>query len=149
MRQTKIPTKKNLKPIDIDLHFKYRCSNSKCGYEHWLSLQETKTSNFKIVCDCGLVLKPKKIKNIKVCYEKIEQTPISESPTLTESSVDASNKIPVDLQEKSVKLLIKHGFTLDESLQLTQRAYSKNPVNTPSQFIRYIISNLGELDEHN
>ena len=62
---------KNQKPISLDVHLKYRCPNNNCGYEHWLSLLETQTKNFKIVCDCGTVFKPKKIKTLKIIYDEL------------------------------------------------------------------------------
>lgn len=69
---------KNQKPISLDVHLKYRCPNHNCGYEHWLSLLETQTQNFKIVCECGSVFKPKRINKIKVIYKdnkkKIHET---------------------------------------------------------------------------
>jgi len=141
--------KKNLKPIDIDVHFKYRCPKSDCGCEHWLSLKETKTKNFKIVCHCGLVLKPKKIHNIKISYDKVETKSIPQVETIEEKHLCEPLKIPLDLQEQSVKILTKYGFTHDESIKLTEKAYIKNPVDTVGILVKYIIANLGELDEHN
>ena len=62
--------KKTERPIEIDAHLKYKCPNDSCGYFHWLSLQEAQTKNFKIVCDCGNVFKPKRIKTLEIIFEQ-------------------------------------------------------------------------------
>ena len=139
--------KKNLKPIDSDINFKYRCPNLDCGYFHWLSIKEAKTKNFKVVCDCGTIFKPKLIKNIEIIYEELVEKKV-ESPT-EEKLVVTENKIPLDLQQECVKILIGYGFTKQECLELTQKAYVKNPINNIGSFIKYIIQNLGELNEFN
>jgi len=141
-------TKKNQKPIDIDVHFKYRCPESKCGYEHWLSLKESQTKNFKIVCDCGYVYKPKRISKIKIVYEDIQKAPKVDK--LTESNkVIEKPKIPVDFKNSCVKLLVSYGFTKDESISLCEKAFEKNPVTSSGLLIKYVLQNLEELNVNN
>ena len=68
-----IRKKKNLKPIDVDAHFKYRCPNDDCGSLYWISLKESQTKNFKIVCDdCGSIFIPKRIKDIHINFYEIK-----------------------------------------------------------------------------
>jgi hypothetical protein len=99
MNQTII---KNLKPIDQDIHFKYQCPA--CGINHWLSLEETKTKGFKVVCDCKTILKVKKIQNIKLKYHR----------QYTKPDVDLSN---LNIG-KAITILENYGFPLEECQQL-------------------------------
>jgi hypothetical protein len=144
--KTKI--KKIQKPIDVDVHFKYRCPEPKCGYEHWLSLKESQTKNFKIVCDCGYVYKPKRISTIKIVYEDIQQTPKIEKPTEANKVIEKP-KIPVDFKNSCVKLLVSYGFTKDESISLCEKAFEKNPVTSSGLLIKYVLQNLEELNVNN
>jgi hypothetical protein len=144
--KTKI--KKIQKPIDVDVHFKYRCPEPKCGYEHWLSLKESQTKNFKIVCDCGYVYKPKRISKIKIVYEDIQQTPKIEKPTESNKVIEKP-KIPVDFKNSCVKLLVSYGFTKDESISLCEKAFEKNPVTSSGLLIKYVLQNLEELNVNN
>jgi hypothetical protein len=100
MNQTII---KNLRPIDQDIHFKYKCPV--CGINHWLSLEETKTKGFKVVCDCKTVLKVKKIQNIKIKYHRQHTKP---NVDLSKSNID-----------KAITTLGNYGFTLEECQKLT------------------------------
>lgn len=99
MNQTII---KNLRPIDQDVHFKYKCPV--CGINHWLSLEETKTKGFKVVCDCKSVLRVKKIQDIKIKYQKQQAKPNIE---LSKSHTD-----------KAIAVLTNYGFSLEECQQL-------------------------------
>lgn len=143
---------KNLKPIDVDTHFKYRCPETNCGYDHWLSLKQVGTKNFKIVCDCGSVFKPKIIKKIKIVYEKSVvkiQPPIPIEDVLKKEQVAQNTEVPVDTESKCVKILAGYGFTHSESVELVKKGYSKNPTEDATSLIRYIIKNLGDLNGFN
>jgi hypothetical protein len=141
--------KNNQKPIEIDAHFKYRCPKSNCGYDHWLSLKETQTKNFKIVCDCGNIFKPKKITKIKIVYEANSVKTQQQESVVKNESVVQSYEIPVDTENKCVKILAKYGFTHSESVELINKGYLKNPTNDATALIRYIIKNLGDLNGFN
>ena len=140
---------KNLKPIDVDSHFKYRCPQIDCGYEHWLSLKQVSIKNFKIVCDCGSVFKPKKISKIKIVYEANSVKTQQQESVVKNKSVVQSYEIPVDTENKCVKILAKYGFTHSESVELINKGYSKNPTNDETVLIRYILKNLGDLNGFN
>jgi len=137
--------RKNQKPIDIDVHFKYRCSKSSCGSEHWLSLRESQTKGFKIVCDCGYIFRPKRISKIQIVYANILSVKKPDEPTQTIEKP----KIAVDLQNDCVKLLVGYGFTKDESVSLCEKAFEKNPVTSSGLLIKYILQNLEELNVNN
>jgi uncharacterized protein YbcC (UPF0753/DUF2309 family) len=137
--------KKNQKPIEIDAHFKYRCPKSNCGFDHWLSLKECQTKDFKIVCDCGFVFKPKKISNIKIVYSDIKLVENKEQP----AKIIEKPKIPVDFKNDCGKLLISYGFTKEEAIGLCEKAFEKNPVNSSGLLIKYILQNLEQLNVNN
>lgn len=54
-----------MKPSGFDIQFEFKCP--KCGLKYWLTKQEAKTANFKIVC-CG-AFTIDHIRNIKVHLE--------------------------------------------------------------------------------
>lgn len=140
---------KILKPIDLDLHFKYRCSNNNCENDHWLSLKESKTKNFKIVCECGSVYRPKKINKIRIVYDNKKTRNKPDKQPTTNKEQEDKIKIPVDLQAKCVKLLCGYGFTTDESILLVDRAFEISPTEDAGLLIKYIIQNLENLNVSN
>jgi len=133
---------KNQKPVAIDLHFKYRCPNSECSNVHWLSLVEAKTKNFKMVCYCGCVFTPKRIKNIKINYStkktvntKIE-TPI-EAP-------QPKKEIPPDTLDHAANILKQCGFTKKESEQLILDAFLQYDTLDTSELVKLALKTFGE-----
>jgi transcriptional accessory protein Tex/SPT6 len=140
--------KKSQKPIEIDAHFKYGCPNTDCHYDHWLSLKETQTKNFKVVCDCGCVFKPKQISKIKISFVSEVKTKPPEKVAEVAKVIEKP-KIGIDLQAKCVKLLCEYGFTRDESIILVDKAFEKNPTNEAGLLIKYVLQNLGELNVNN
>jgi len=139
---------KSQKPIEIDAHFKYRCPQSNCGFDHWLSLTESQTKGFKVVCDCGYIFKPKRISKIKIVYVDIQPVPQPVKPPEPEKVIEKP-KIPVDFKNSCVKLLVGYGFTKDESISLCEKAFEKNPVTSSGLLIKYILQNLEELNVNN
>jgi Holliday junction resolvasome RuvABC DNA-binding subunit len=141
--------KKNLKPIDIDAHFKYVCPNVDCGNIHWLSLLEAKTNNFKIVCYCGTVSKPRTIKKIKIEYVEIEYPKIDINNNIKnkeDSSQESKQELPLDLLQKCVKTLVTYGFTEQESNTLIHYSFNQNPTQNISDLIKLALQNIGELE---
>lgn len=129
---------KKQKPIQIDAHLKYKCPNDSCGFTHWLTLNECKTKNFKVVCDCGVVFKPKLIFDLKVVYVK--------SKPQNQLKEETKKHIIPEMVECCSKLLINYGFSKNEALSLIDKAYSKNPTDSPSTLMKYILENLGEIE---
>jgi hypothetical protein len=122
-----------LSPIDIDSSLKYRCTNIDCSQEHWISLREAKTKNFKIVCFCGSILIPKQIKKIKVVYKTIKQNP----------SLKKNKSIPQDILDKCVKVLVAYGFTSKESEDLIKQVYIQHQTDDSFFIIKQVLENIG------
>jgi hypothetical protein len=133
MTKTKL---KSQQPIEIDASFKYKCPSENCDNEHWLFIRQTQVKNFKIVCECGLVFKPKQIKNIKIIYEK----PISKRKK-TEDIIDS---IPVDLLNQCAKVLSGYGFDLDEAKELIKQSYNSSKTNDVGSLIKNVLKSFGE-----
>jgi hypothetical protein len=141
--------KKNLKPIDIDAHFKYVCPNVDCGNIHWLSLLEAKTNNFKIVCYCGTISKPRTIKNVNIEYAEVESAKIDIKDEVTnkqEHRKVVRLELSLDLLQKCVKTLVTYGFTEQESNTLIRYSFDQKPTQNVSDLIKLALQNIGELE---
>lgn len=125
--------KKNQKPTEINAYFKYSCSKKSCSYQHWISFAEAKTKNFKIVCDCGSIIRPKLIKKIKISY--VDSLKKSHSPQLDGSIV-----------REYTEVLCGYGFTPDESIKLINIAYAKMPNGSKREIIKLALTSTGELE---
>lgn len=150
---------KNVKPIEIDAHFKYRCP--KCGWDHWVSLKEAQTKNFKIVCDCNAIFKPKSIKNISIeyCASKPKnnntETPVQtlknpdiqpeiKTTVVQEQVIKPVDPLDKDILEKGSKLLISYGFTANESKALLNEAYERIKNNNVGLLVKNVIEFIGD-----
>jgi hypothetical protein len=131
-----IRKKKNLKPIDTDVHLKYRCPNEDCGSLHWLSLKESQTKNFKIVCDCGSVFTPKRVKNININYCQI-------TSNNTDQTADEQQKIDLDLIKNCVTILVGYGFTNQESEEILIKSHRQNPKLGSVELIKFALQSIG------
>lgn len=131
--------KKKEKPIEVDAHFKYRCPKEDCGYFHWLSLNEVKTQNFKIVCDCGTIFSPKKIQKLKIVYYESE---LNESIKPKTVKV-VEQKIDFDLIEKCVNVLVGYGFTDKESKDLLIKCHKEKPDLGSADLIKFTLQSFG------
>lgn len=127
---------KKEKPIEIDAHFKYRCPKLDCGYFHWLSLNEAQTKNFKIVCDCGTIFSPKRVKKLKILF--VESMPASNNKI-----EHIEQKIDIDLVEKCVSVLVGYGFTDIESKDLLMKSHKQNPNLGSADLIKFTLQSFG------
>jgi hypothetical protein len=127
---------KSQKTIEIDASFKYKCPSEDCENEHWLFLRQAQVKNFKIVCECGLIFKPKQVKNIKIIYERpTKKRKIAE---------DIVHSIPVDLLNQCAKILSGYGFDLDESKELIKQAYNSCKTNDIGLLVKNALKSFGE-----
>ena len=139
-----IKTNRQQKPIEHDIHLKYRCA--KCGQDHWLSYLEASTKHFKIVCYCGRVFVVKRLSGFKLKY--FEKPPViipvveSVLPIVIDPLIIEKPKIPVDLLNKSVTLLIGYGFTQAEAKELLNSSYEQNPIDDYASLVKQTLSLL-------
>lgn len=125
---------KHQKPIDSDIHFKYICPNNKCSDTHWLSLKQTQTKNFKVVCDCGKVFSVKRIKTIKVKYYNSKILPTKQI-----------NDTPENLEfiDKTVSALLGFGFSKTDAVRMVADEYHRTATTNPALLIKNILDSLG------
>lgn len=137
MNTTKI---KKLKPIDTDVHFKYRCYE--CSLDYWISLKEAKTKGFKIVCDCGIVFAPKPIDDISIIYKQkiVKQSNDQNCP----KEPKQAQPIPVDILNQCSKILAGYGFTENESKEMLVKSYEESGIGDSSLLIKHCLKNLGD-----
>lgn len=134
----KIHNKKNQKPIELDVHFKYRCYN--CSLDHWLSYNQVRTKNYKIVCDCGAVSRPKRINKIKILYTSVKKERQSAGSSLLHQQAITA---PTELINKCSSVLTNYGFTKEESSELLTKAYKKQPTEDHKVLIKIALSLIG------
>ncbi len=121
---------KNLKPIEIDAHIRYVCPDNDCGFDHWISLKESQTKNFIIVCDCGLKIKPKTVKTIKIIYREQQNKP-------------KIKEISQEILDKCIKIMFDFGFTEIESEPLVRESYNKFGIDDPLELVKKTIASIG------
>ena len=137
---------KNLRPIEIDGHFKYRCPN--CGIDHWASFKEASTKNFIIVCDCETVFSIKRILNLDIIYsskkKKIQKTvePTTTIEKVVKDTVE-SVKIPDQTLSKATKMLIALGFMKDEAEIMLKGAYDASPTENIALLVKNAVAKIG------
>jgi hypothetical protein len=146
--------KKSLKPIEVDATFRFKCPDINCGFDYWLSLKQCQTKNFKVVCDCGLVFKPKQMKSVKIVYKNKKSLIKSKSrsqetksiPSEPNNEVKTPQTIPENYKVSCAKIIEKYGFTEIEAFSLLEKAYSINPINETSSLVKYILENINILE---
>jgi hypothetical protein len=132
---------KNQKPTEIEANIKYTCPNEKCKFDHWISLKEAQTKNFKIVCDCSTVFSPKTIKIVVVKYKKFKQKSIL-VPDKVEETIH--HTIPDDILIKSSKIMQTFGFRKKEADLMLTEFFKTNPIYDFKQLVQNTLAFNGE-----
>lgn len=130
---------KNLKPTEIDVSFKYICPNTNCNNEHWLFLRQVKTKNFKVVCECNTVFKPKHIKNIKVIYYKNKSTKNKIDNVVNSDKTHNTDPVVV----RAIGIMRSLGYSDKESELCINAAYDSATYSDPKILVKTAISNFG------
>jgi len=139
---------KNCKPVEYDIHLKYICYN--CGQVHWLSFLEASTKNFKIACYCGKVFQVKRVSAFKIKYIKKSKilnkqatkpkTPKTYDTLSKEKILHPDNqekiKVPENLLNQCVKLLVNYGYGHKEAIDLISKSYQKKPTDNVVELIK-------------
>jgi hypothetical protein len=162
--------KKLLKPIDHDVHLKYRCPE--CSVDHWLSLREAQTDGFIIVCECNNIFKVRTVDDIVVKYkdkkikivaeepkiavsepvvytmpieleEEVIETKVEEKiPFVEEPKVIEKPIIPEHMLQSCCDVLVNYGFTVTEAKDLIQQTYADNPVDSIGTIVTNCLKTL-------
>jgi hypothetical protein len=125
------------KPIEYDVHLKYLCSN--CGQAHWLSIDEAKTSGFKVVCFCKNTFSVKKVKDIKILYQKKKTAPISTPPV---ESVKEYPKINKQLLDRASSIMVGYGFTKKEAIESIEKTYNSEQIKDHLELVKKTLASM-------
>ena len=132
---------KSRKPVKVDVSLKYICPNTECESEHWLFLSESQTKNFKVVCECGVVFKPKQIDSIKIIYTKKKRNTKPAAPLVDETK----DKISESLLSTCINVLVSYGYEKSEASDLINATYDKYKINDVKTLIK---QSLVEVSAH-
>ena len=143
-----------LKPVSKDIYYKYVCT--KCGCEHWISHKEACAKNFKIICDCDITIKPKRILDTKVFYAK-EKTNIQSANKIQATKQSKTNNtfikqttppepsvlLDADIKKECCDILIGYGFEKQEALVLIDKSFGICQTNEVTLLVKTALKNIG------
>jgi Holliday junction resolvasome RuvABC DNA-binding subunit len=113
-----------------------------CGSEHWLSLKECQAENFKVVCDCSKIFKPKRIKNINIEYITKLKTE-NNTNIKPEISEHQQPQLDSNILDKGCDLLVQYGFTRKESENLLIESYKNSNINDVTLLVKQALELFG------
>lgn len=151
MNKTK--TIQKIKPSDHDISFQYICRN--CGSSHWLFMREVCTKNFFVVCDCGDIIKPKRISKITVHYQedksktnrRKKNNQNNEKIKKDEDNVEIKkSEIDTDILLSASKNLMSLGFTEKEAKDLIKKSYEIIEKNDCAELVKYSMNLVDKND---
>jgi len=153
MNKTK--TIQKIKPSNHDISFQYICRN--CGSSYWLFMREVCTKNFFVVCDCGDIIKPKRISKITVHYQedtskthrrkKKKKSQHDEKVKKDEDNVDIKKtEIDPDILFSASKNLMSLGFTEKEAKDLIKKSYEVIGKNDCAELVKYSMNLVDKND---
>lgn len=126
----------NQKPIELDIHLKYVCTQ--CGQTHWLSISEASTKKFKIVCFCGLVFGVKRVKDFKLLFHKKLRKDI----TKNQEAPKPLPIIPTEILNQTMGVLVSYGFTKTEAKTMITKCYEALPIDNPTVLLKHILESI-------
>ena len=132
--------KKNLKPIEFHVNLKYKCPQ--CFIDHWLSLKETQTKGFIVVCDCGCVFKVRQVDTIKVIHTKKQKIQEKIKVDIPDDLVE----IPEPLLKSCITILASYGFTTEEAATIIKDQYYKDKTDNVSDLIKNCLKSIGGIN---
>lgn len=144
-----------LKPASKDIYYEYVCP--KCGCNHWINHKEACTKNFKIVCDCDIIIRPKRIIDTEIVYAQHKKPsspspvkPLENNETPIEDIVDHS---PDGKEEEAIlddyvlseasKILVGYGYEDNEADDLIRKAFELEKQNDISVLVKAVLKGIG------
>lgn len=153
----------NLEPAETDCYYKYICPS--CGCSHWISHKEACTHDFKIVCDCDIILSPKKILDINLQYDipkdktkkrkkknKKKKDFFEEFGTLGQS-IDIEQEEKFTAEEKrnieiACESLVNYGYDEKESIAMIERAFEICEDKDAVNLVKVSLTRIGKEHEY-
>jgi len=130
---------KNLKPTELNVHLKYTCPT--CSVDHWLSLDESKTKGYLVVCDCNSILKVKPIHSLVIKFRKKKKN----IKTTESDKVEETSKIDVALLSKCCTILSSYGYEKSEIEPLIVKTYENSPTTDIKTLVKNTLMKIGDI----
>jgi len=148
-----------LKPASKDIYYEYVCP--KCGCNHWINHKEACTKNFKIVCDCDITIRPKRIVDTKIVYAKSKKSsspapvePLENDETPIDDKIEDIAELSSDEKEADInldnhvlseasKILVGYGYEDNEADDLIRKAFELEKQNNISILVKAALKGIG------
>lgn len=137
-----------LKPASKDIYYEYVCPE--CGCNHWINHKEACTKNFKIVCDCDIIIRPKRIIDTEIVYAQHKK---HSSPSPVKPLEDIVDHSPDGKEEESIlddyvlseasKVLVGYGYEDNEADDLIKKAFELEKQNNISILVKAALKGIG------
>lgn len=130
---------KYYEPSGADVYLKYVCPNGDCLDVQWITLKESQTKNYKIVCDCcGKVYRPKRVKKINVVFDE-------DSVFKTENTTKPQQeKSDTKFLDDAINTLIRFGFDKSEATAMITQEWEKTGITNPATLVKLSLDFFGE-----
>ena len=133
---------KTQKPISHDISFEYKCH--KCSMTHWVFLREVKVKNFKIICQCGKIIRPKRIKDIEIVYRQRKTNSQQKTQTPCDTlACPPVPRLPVDILEQCVKILESYGYSKAISKDMILKSFNQTLDKDIKKLISHSLKTFG------
>ena len=131
-------TKNKIKPVNYDLYLEYHCPD--CGISHWLTLRESQTKGFKVVCVCDCVFGVKRINDIYIKYarKKSDIKPEAKDNS-TKDLLDKDN-----LYRKCIATLSQYSFSEEEIGDIVKNTIDSDESSAIVDIVKACITKFGE-----
>jgi hypothetical protein len=133
---------KTQKPVSHDISFEYKCH--KCSMTHWVFLREVRVKNFKIICQCGKIIRPKRIKEIQILYYQGKRNSQNKTQTPCENTpFPPVPKLPIDILEQCVKILESYGYSKSISKDMILKSFNQTLNKDIKKLISHSLKTFG------
>ncbi len=145
-----------LKPVSKDIYYQYICTE--CGCHHWIKHKEASSKNFHIICDCEITIRPKRIIDTKIVYEKNikkkkktkknkikKPNKLSEVDTSVEPKIENVDNNFTDNQQKAISALKSYGFTQQELEPVVKLCVEQDEV---AKLVKETLTRIGKQHEY-
>lgn len=131
--------KNKIKPVNYDIHLEYKCPD--CATSHWLTLRESKTKGFRVVCVCDCVFSVKRINDIRIKYvsnKSLRKTEVKEPEKLPHGSAAD------DLYNKCMITLSQYSFSEEEMGDILKETINSGQLSTIVDIVKACVTKFGE-----
>ena len=111
---------------------------------HWVFLREVRVKNFKIICGCGKIIRPKRIKDIEILYYQKKTNSQQKTQTPCETiSCPPVPRLPVDILDQCVKILESYGYSKAVSKDMILKSFNQTLDKDIKKLIAHSLKTFG------